>query len=296
MGRLNDVRIFGFVADTPTIAKTLNNEYTRGMMHLAVVRSTRYSGETGGERDRILFDWPLVLTNDPELIRQMEKLKQYDLVELKGMFLTRKIKKVTYCKVCGARNSIEGNICYVRPSFLVRRSQPSEKLTEKQAIQELITNREISNNISILGNLCNDVNYFKDVVSGRRIETSVFQIATDRKYYVKEDDPEVRTDFPIVRSYQKQAVRDRDYLHTGSTVLIDGFLHTREFDRKSICPSCEQEYEWKDNTIEIIPYINEFIANYNTDEEAAAVAENWERIAREKAEQEYLELRKNLFK
>ena len=296
MGRLNDVRFFGFVTDVPSITKTDNNEYTRGMMHIGVVRSSRYSGESGGEKDRILFDWPLILTNDPMLIRQMEKLKQFDMVELKGMFLTRKIKKVTFCKVCGARNVVEGNICYVRPSFLVRRNIGSEKYTEKRAVQEIIANREISNNILILGNLCNDVNYFKDKVSGRHIETSVFQIATDRKYYIKEDDPEVRTDFPIVRSYQKQAVKDRDYLHTGSTVLIDGFLHTREFQRKSICSSCEQEYEWKDNTIEIIPYINEFIANYNSEEEAAEVAAEYERLAKEKADLEYQELKKNLFK
>lgn len=296
MGRLNDTRLFGFVTEVPQVTKTINNEYTRGMMHIAVIRSSRYSGESGGEKDRILFDWPLVLTNDPELIRQMEKLKQYDMVEIKGMFLTRKIKKVTYCKVCGARNSIEGNICYIRPSFIIRRNLGTDKYTEKRALQELIANREISNNIVILGNLCNDVNYFKDTVNGRKIETSVYQIATDRKYYVKEDDPENRTDFPLVRSYKRQAVKDRDYLHTGSTVLVDGFLHTREFERKSICSSCEQEYEWKDNTIEIIPYINEFIANYNSEEEAAEVAANYEKAETEAAERQMEEIRKNLFK
>ena len=272
MARLNDVRLYGCVAETPQITKNSDGEYVRGIMHLAVVRSTRYSGETFGEKNRILFDWPIVLSRDPEMIKQIEKLRQYDIVELKGMFLTKKINKVTTCKICGAKNTVEGNICYVRPMFLKRRNSEKEILSEKQAVQEVIQSREISNNISIVGNLCNEVNYFKDTRSKPIIETAVYQIATDRKYYVKEDSPDNKTDFPIVRSYGNTAKMDGICLDVGSLVLVDGFLHTREFKRTSVCSSesCGQSYEWTDNTTEIVPYTNEYLANYKDPTEALA--------------------------
>lgn len=275
MARLNDARLFGCVAETPQITKNADGDYVRGIMHVAVIRSTRYSGETFGEKNRILFDWPIVLSRDPDMIKQIEKLRQYDIVEIKGMFLTKKINKVTTCKVCGAKNTIEGNICYVRPMFLKRRNSEKEVYTEKQAVQEVIQSREISNNISIVGNLCNDVNYFKDVKAKPVIETAVYQIATDRKYYVKEDSPDNKTDFPIVRSYGNTAKMDNLCLYTGSLVLVDGFLHTREFQRTSVCASssCGQAYEWTDNTTEIVPYTNEYLANYRDPTEALAEEE-----------------------
>lgn len=281
MARLNDVRLYGCVAEKPRITKKdETGEYVRGLMHLAVVRSTRYSGETFGEKDRILFDWPLVLSRDPEMIQQMAHLRQYDVVEIKGMFLTKKIIKIAPCKVCGATNQIESNICYVRPMFMKRKNLEREVYTEKQAVQELIQNREISNNILILGNLCRDVNYYKDVSSKPVIETSVYQIATDRKYYVKEDSPDNRTDFPTVRSYGKTAYMDSLCLQTGSLILVDGFLHSRSFMRKSTCgvPECQNEFEWEDNTIEVIPYANEYLASYTDPEEALAEEEERKRL------------------
>lgn len=273
MARLNNVRLYGCVAEKPQITKNADGDYVRGVMHLAVIRSTRYSGETFGEKDRILFDWPIVLSRDPDIVKQMEKLRQYDIVQVDGMFLTKKIKKITICKVCGAKNVVEGNICYVRPMFLKRKNLERDILTEKQAVQEVIQNREISNTIYIVGNLCHDVNYFKDLK--KRVETAVYQIATDRKFYVQEDSPENRTDFPVVRSYGATAKNDSICLLTGSLILVDGFLHTREFTRKSICTSekCQQEYEWTDNTTEIIPYTNEYLAGYKDPTQALAEEE-----------------------
>ena len=290
MARLNEVRLYGCIADTPQITKDASGQYVRGVMHLAVVRAARYSGETFGEKDRILFDWPLILTKDPDMVKQMEKYRQYDIIEIKGMFLTRKVNKITYCKNCGAQNTIDGNLCYVRPLFMRRRNTEKEVLTEKQAVQEIIQSREISNGILIVGNLCNDVNYFKNEKSKPVIETAVYQIATDRKYYVKEDNPDNKTDFPIVRSYGKIAFMDSICIHTGSAVLVDGFLHSREFPRKSICPveHCKCEYEWTDNTTEIVPYTNEYLSDYNDPEQTLAD------IQKQKEEEAMEALRKNL--
>lgn len=278
MARLNDVRLYGVVSETPQITKNTNGDYVRAIMHLAVARSTRYSGETFGEKNRILFDWPIILSRDPEMIKQIEKLREFDVVEIKGMFLTKKINKIATCKVCGCKNVIEGNICYVRPMFLRRRNSEREVLTEKQAVQEVMQEREVSNNILIVGNLCNEVNYFRGKEGKKEIETSVYQIATDRKFYVKEDSPDNKTDFPIVRSYKETARMDHLCLQTSSLVLVDGFLHSREFTRTSTCSSegCGQDFEWTDNTTEIVPYTNEYLANYKDPEEALKEAKEQE--------------------
>lgn len=90
---------------------------------------------------------------------------------------------------------------------------------------------------------------------------------------------EIKTDFPIVRSYGKAARQDQLCIHKGSLVLIDGFLHSREFDRKTVCGACSSEYMWKDNILEIVPYATEYLANY-TDPETAE-AEREKQIAEE---------------
>lgn len=108
---------------------------------------------------------------------------------------------------------------------------------------------------------------------------------------MKEDNPDNRTDFPTVRSYGKTAYMDHLCLQTGSLILVDGFLHSRSFLRKSICSvaECHSEFEWEDNTIEIIPYANEYLASYLDPEEALSNAEEEKRMKGE-------ELFKNLLK
>lgn len=262
MGRLNDTRLFGYMVDKAQIA--LDNETgksIRAMFHLAVIRSTRFSGENLHMTDKIMYDWPIILSTDPEMIAKIEKLEKYDIVDIKGTFVTKKIIKNAYCKGengCNACNKVDGNICYIMPIALAKRNREGDIYTEKQAMQEVIANREFSNNIHLIGNLCNPVNYFHD----DSVQTSVFQVATDRKYVVTSDNSDIHADFPIIRSYGKQAKKDSICLQKGSTIVIDGYLHTRNFPRKTICSSCGNEFEWKDCTTEIIPFVEEYVAGY----------------------------------
>ncbi len=276
MIRQNDVRLFGFVADKPQITVTNGtNEFVRGIMHLAVIRSARFNGENNVGGDRIMYDYPIILSTDQEMIAKMQKLELYDLVEIKGTLVTRKITKHTYCsgdEGCGECNDIDGNISFIMPLVMMKRNRGSQPYTKNQAEQELIENREFSNSIVILGNLCQDVTYFHQ----KKIQTSTFQIATDRKYVVEADSPDVSTDYPLVRSYGRQAKKDSMCLNTGSLILIDGYLHTRRPPRKLICQCCGREYEWTDSVTEIIPFIEEYLANYtdyHTAKEAAEAKE-----------------------
>ena len=48
--------------------------------------------------DKIMYDWPIILSTDPEMIAKIEKLEKYDIVDIKGTFVTKKIIKNAYCK------------------------------------------------------------------------------------------------------------------------------------------------------------------------------------------------------
>lgn len=261
MARQNDVWLYGGVADEPQIMKSETGEYIRGMFHLTCLKSIRKTGDHTEEK--ILFDYPLVLSNDPEQIKKMEKYRENDVLEIRGKYVVRKITKKSFCKHCGAINEAAGNINFIMPLVMKNRTI-NGPYTEKQVFRELESNREFSNSVIVVGGLCRDVSYFCE----GNIQTSVYQIAIERRVLVKGDPPETKTDFPIIRSFGDNAYRDHLCLKTGSLVLVNGYLHTREFSRKTLCRICGEEYQWTDSTTEIIPYSEEYLANYTDPEEA----------------------------
>ena len=99
------------------------------------------------------------------------------------------------------------------------------------------------------------------------ISIQTAQIALNRKFRVKEDPPEIKTDFPWVKSQGTGAESDAKFLMKGSSVLIDGMIQTREFMQKTVCEECGQEYEWPDQAMEIVPYCTEYLLNCRSAEE-----------------------------
>lgn len=279
MLKQNEVRLYGFVAAKPEITITNDTgELVRVIMPLAVIRSSRFTGENTIGSDRIMYDYPIILSTDAASMDVMKKLEIYDIVEIKGTLVTRQITKHTYCQGesgCGARNDVKGNITFVMPLAIAKRNKTSGSYTKNQAEHELIENREFSNSIVILGGLCQDVKYFHE----SNIQTSTFQIGTDRKYVVEADSADVVADYPLVRSYGKQAKKDSMCLKTGSTILIDGYLHTRRPPRKMVCQCCQKTYEWTDSVTEIIPYTEEYLNNYT--DYATAKQQEDERLLQE---------------
>lgn len=285
MARHNDVRLYGMVCDYP---ETYENDGTilYSRVHLAVVRSER--DDHINDKETISYDWPVINSYEPDMARKISKLQPYDIVEVQGVFVTQKCYKVAVCSKCGKMNEIKGVFEYVYPNFLMKRNL--SPFTKDQAKQALLENREISNNISIIGNLCGEPNYYKN--KEKRIETGSMQIGADRNLFLKFDDPSVHSDYPFIRSYGKDAEKNYYCLHKGSGVLIEGYIHTRTFERKSKCQAeaCGEEFEWPDTMTEIIPYTTQYLTNYtdpsNIDEVKKQKME--EKLARYAAEGEDL--------
>ena len=270
MARHNNVLLYGVIADIPQIITSKDTgEYIRATFHLATLKAARDDGKN--EKSKLRYDFPFIFTADKEMIKKVETYSQYDIIEIVGQYTTRKIPKGSYCPLCETTNKVEGNISYVTPIFMERRN--AETLTEKQSMAELIKNRHLSNNITIIGNLCCDVAYSEE------FQNSVYQIATIRKFYIKSDDPANKTDWPVIKTFGEQAKQDSLCLHKGSSILVEGYLHSRRFNRSSVCETCNQTYEWEDNITEIIPYAVEYLRDFTDPEEAL-------RLAQEKNDQE----------
>lgn len=280
MARENTARLRGAVVKDPTIVKK-DGEYVYAMVKIAVVRADRYVGDK--QKNDVILDTPLIMTREPETIKEIESWKMNDIVDVKGVISCKRILKGSHCHHCNARNSIMGVLVYIMPIF-------AEKITELADPDEcrryLAEHKEISNNIFVIGTVVTEP-YAVDV--NKKVDTTQYQIALNRKYRIKEDDPNIKSDYPWVKSYGENALEDRKRLILGSEVMIDGCLQAREFTRKVICGQkhdsfgkpvynsegvpvfdeningCGEEYSWYDKALEIVPYTTEYLTGYMTD-------------------------------
>ncbi len=258
MAKQNTVFLYGFVEKLPVVYKDKEGNASHGVMVIDTVRSLRKVG------DNLHFtkhDHPLIISRDSEIMEKMKKLKEFDIVFIKGVISSTSINKSSYCPKCGERNIAKGNCVYVTPIFV-------EKLTnckDKEAATDYIIERmEVSNQVYLCGTLVNEPKIFT-TLNGKQI--TQYPIVSERKYTIKTDDPLVKTDYPIIKSYGEQARNDKMYLRPGSEVLIDGGLQARTIERTTKCCKCGEFYHWNDTAMEVITYAVEYLRNFKTNEE-----------------------------
>ena len=259
MARHNYVFLYGIVTKYPKIITDVFCYFLRGHCMLTTVRGERsVDDDTMGN---FKYDCPIILTKNEQLIYEMSTWHENDMVEVKGTISTKDIKRTTTCKHCGHQNSKLGVLLYITPIYT---SAIERNLTKEQCFELLRKKCEISNECIVAGNVCNDPQFYKHP---NGLCQTQYQIALNRKFRVKEDPPEIKTDFPWVKSQGTGAESDAKFLMKGSSVLIDGMIQTREFMQKTVCEECGQEYEWPDQAMEIVPYCTEYLLNCRSAEE-----------------------------
>ena len=266
MSRQNIAFMLARVRKAPSISKNLETgEYNHAMCYVDVVRSLRPID------DGVKFvkhDYPLIISREKEIIDEMETWEENSIIYLKGTLSTRRIVKASYCPKCededgnATKNEYEGNLVYITPIYTKKIRDYDNK---QEAIDHLINNREISNQIYILGTLLKDP---KLITTKQGVQITQYPIAINRKFTIRTDDPSIRTDYPIVKSYGEQAREDKTYLKYQADVIIDGFIQARTLTRKCKCKKCGEIYEWKDHAMELVPYDVEYVSGYKTKEEA----------------------------
>ena len=64
----------------------------------------------------------------------------------------------------------------------------------------------------------------------------------NRKFRIQTDPPEIKTDYPWVKSYGENAKEDKNRLRVGSEVYIDGCLQARSVQRHAFCgQACDEK-------------------------------------------------------
>ena len=154
-------------------------------------------------------------------------------------------------------------------------------------MEYLEEHREVSNRMLAFGTLCREPSKHRDKTGPAYAQ---YQVAINRNFRIKSDPPELRTDYPWVKSYGQNAVRDLQGLHVGSEIFTDCFLQIRKIRRRAVCgqryeengkalfhpdgtpvmyvsedgsPSgCGKVTEWNDQAVEMVPYETEYISGY----------------------------------
>lgn len=263
MARHNFVFLYGKVTKNPKIITDSEGNFLRGQCMLTTIRGDRSTDDD--DLGNFKYDCPIIMTKNPELIFEMAKWHENDMVEVKGTISTRDIKRTTVCPHCGRQNTKMGVLLYITPIYC---SAIETGCTNEQCFELLKEKCEISNQCIVAGNLCNDPQFYRH--SNGLCQTQ-YQIALNRKFRVKEDPPETKTDFPWIKSQGENAESDAKFLMKGSSVLVEGFIQTREFPQKTACEECGESYEWKEQAMEIVPYSTEYLLNCRTVEEIEAM-------------------------
>lgn len=264
MARHNAVAIYGQVCKEPAIVRNQQGDISYTMCYVKTIRGVR-KVENGAQY--IHYDQILVLANEKESYEKMATWHVNDMVEIKGVFATKNVEKVVYCTNAECQYSSKesggikkpGTICFVVPIFV---DKVKTFFNEEDCLKDLIEHREVSNQIYVLGELVREPKRIKvkpkeEAKPG--ITITQYQIALDRKYKVKVDPPEIRSDYPWVKSYGKMGKEDRLRLHTGSVVFIDGYIQRRKVNRTTVCPLCGERFCWRDDNMEIVPYDIEYM-------------------------------------
>lgn len=252
MARHNEVFLYGQIISEP------RNSDKKIMFCLNIIRGIRDFGDNISE---LKYDAPIIMSFNPEIIAIAKDFKKGDMVEVKGTITTKEVNKSALCPHCGHKTIAQGTIVFINPIYISKRE---EGVSHDEGLMLLKKRVEISNTIKVIGRLCRDPEHY---VSKTGKHVTQYQLAVNRKFHIKEDSTEVRTDYPWVKSYGNVAVEDAKFLKTGSLVYIDGMLQSRKVERTSTCESCGESFVWHDNALEIVPYAVEYLQDYITPEE-----------------------------
>lgn len=258
MARHNIVFLYAQVIKKPIIHYDDEGNFTYGMIYVNVVRGLR---DAGDKVKYLKTDHPLLMTKEPQLLDIMKDWEENDIVSVKGTIASKNIKKTSYCsnEECKdengnpTRNSVDGSLLYVNPIFVEKIGHCE---TKDECMELLANHREISNQVYVVGTLCREP---KKIKTKAGLVITQYQVALNRKYKIRTDDPEIKSDYPWVKSYGENAIEDKMRLHTGSVVFIDGFLQARKVKRQVCCERCGKPYGWEDKAMEIVPYEVEYM-------------------------------------
>lgn len=247
----NTVYLYGQVSTTQIIKE--EGHYIKGMVIIKTIsKSTSFST-------------PLILSKNQEIIERISWLQKGDMIRIKGVVNVENVYKTQICPKCGKKNKVKGVRFCVIPIALYCEERA---LSEEEGLKRLQQEGKFANQVLIAGTVCNkDGAIFYRNESGA-IQTSSYQIASNRKFLIKEDRMDIKTDYPWIYTNGAQAASDATNLKQGSEIFVKGSVIGREIERKTSCQHCNTSYVWWDQAGEIaadtVYYLNDNETDLNT--------------------------------
>jgi single-stranded DNA-binding protein len=206
----------------------------------------KYVLKTLRRNDKI--DFPVINVFDSPLIDKVESFKEGDYVIVKGFISTQEVVKGVVCPNCQGIVRAEGTVTeiYALENTNIGKGYDLESI------------KELSNTVIVLGSLCRDVEF--RLLPNTGIPSAQYQLAVNRKYNSKRQ-RDSYTDYPWVNSFGRQAEQDALRLETGSQVLIQGGVQTRNVQKAMVCENCQTGFKAEDFVAEIVPYSVEYLNN-----------------------------------
>lgn len=269
----NQIFLYGLVTDPAKIIKSDDGAYVQGSINITVAPGKRQVEDVRkGQKGLFKVEYAKlpVLSGDPSVIEKMAETKAGDIILIKGNLLTKNVVKKKLCPKCGTPYKKDGVLTFINP---IHYSIEKTGLTVEESELELREYCEVSNIATLIGTICRD----PEIKSANKRSMIVsFPLAIDRKFFVKSDNPENRTDYPYVQIYGKEKGNDvLKRCHAGTEVFVDGIIKTRKYKTMQFpCenPDCNEMINWNDWTIDIIPFATEYLRNWKTDEDLAKEA------------------------
>ncbi len=262
MAKENYLSLRGQLRSDVTFARDPDTgEITRAMFPLLVLRRN-IKDRNGYLAPK--FDRPIISTSDPDMIKAAETLRHYDIVDVKGTFLTQHSKRNKQCPCCGAINVIESPIQIVNPVYIGVINDKFEDDTS--GTNYLMKCAEISNIAKIIGRVCTPT---EQIITGETERGELYcryQLAVNRKLYVLDSiDEEDHADYPLVYSYGKTASDDSQVLQQNALIYVDGYVHTVVLDQEVECAECHNNFPIKTQRMNLTPYSNEYLRDFKGD-------------------------------
>lgn len=264
MARKNRVTLWGKLLSDPMISTdVVTMEAKKASFFLSVMNQNR---DLGSEED-IIYSEPFVYTEDPDIIKEVLTWHKGDLVDVRGVLTTVDAKRAAICVHCNNKIVRDGEVTLVTPIFVEKRF---EGLSDTEADKVMRAHREISNLVELSGSLCADprvqkkAKFYGDAVSRMSYKgLTLYQMAVNRHFFIKSDNPAVKTDYPHIVSVGENAEEDLIRLHKDSRISVEGMIATRTFRKTHTCPFCGEKFDRDEKVTEVLVYSTEYHANFN---------------------------------
>ncbi len=249
-------------SDVQYVANPVTGDINRAIFQLTVMRRDirNRANDFSPKVDR-----PVISTEDPELIKEIQGFKLHDIIEVKGTFKTMHVTKHKQCPdpACAKVNIFTTPTQVINPVYLGRCYELNTNIEGTDYLRKCA---EVSNIAKVIGRVCltDDQIIIGETERGNKF--AKYQIAINRKLFDSSSEGvEDHSDYPVVYSYDDIADQDEAMLCQGALIYIDGYVHMMTVTQNVECCACGKQFPVKQSRMNLTPYSVEYLRDYKND-------------------------------